>query len=84
MSGRRALVAALLACIVTIGVTACSSNSSSDNSGAVTDLDKLGPDVAKLRIEVQQLRQEVRALQEQVAKLQPSSTDTTTTTVPAR
>ena len=72
----------MLVCALGLGAAACSSNSSGDK-GAVTELDKLGPDVAKLRLEVQQLRQEVRTLEQQLALLQPASTDTTTTTTPA-
>jgi outer membrane murein-binding lipoprotein Lpp len=72
----------LLACTFVLGAAACSSDSSGDN-GAVTQVDKLGPDVAKLRLEVQQLRQEVQSLRDEVAALQPASSDTTTTTTPA-
>jgi uncharacterized protein YlxW (UPF0749 family) len=80
VSARRAVAALLVALACTGALTACSSSSDHTNNGAVTDLDKLGPEVSKLRLEVEQLRNEVRTLEQQVAAVQPSSTDTTTTT----
>jgi outer membrane murein-binding lipoprotein Lpp len=80
VSIRRVAASLVLAGIVGIGTVSCSSSGSHDNSDAVTNLDKLGPEVAKLRLEVEQLRQEVQALQQTLSQLQPSGSDTTTTT----
>jgi hypothetical protein len=48
MRGRRVFAAALVAVSLTLGTSACS-GSSNDNSGAVTNLDEVGPQIAKLR-----------------------------------
>jgi outer membrane murein-binding lipoprotein Lpp len=82
MTLRRALAGAVLAALLMTGAAACSS--SNDDSGAVTNLDDVGPQLAKLRLEVESLREEVRALREQVAVLDPSSVTTTSTTTPLR
>lgn len=77
---RRAGSVALLAIALTVG-TACSSDNN-DDSGAVTNLDDVGPQIARLRAEVAALRAEVRSLREEVATGATGSA--TTTTVPAR
>lgn len=74
---RHALAVAVLAVGLVAGGAACSSTDSSDDSGAVTKLDQVGPDIAKLRAEVEQLREEVRELRQQLA-------GATTTTAPLR
>jgi hypothetical protein len=68
----------LLALALATGGVACSQ--SKDDSGAVTNLDDVGPQLAKLRLEVESLRQEVRALREQLAVLGPTAGLTTSTT----
>jgi outer membrane murein-binding lipoprotein Lpp len=68
---RRTAVAA--ACVALLGLTAAACTDSSDDSGAVTRVDELGPQVAKLRLEVSQLRQEVRTLREELALLTPAT-----------
>jgi outer membrane murein-binding lipoprotein Lpp len=87
---RRAVALACLA-LLTLGAAACAD--STDDSGAVTKVDELGPQVAKLRLEVSQLRREVRSLREELAVLTPATDpdtglsvieDPTTTTLPAR
>jgi outer membrane murein-binding lipoprotein Lpp len=77
MTARRVVATALVAVSVGLGGSACS-GSSSDNSGAVTNLDNVGPQIAKLQSEVDALRAEVRALREELA------TSTTTTSAPLR
>ena len=72
MNGRRVLAAALVAVSLTLGVSACS-GSSNDNSGAVTNLDEVGPQISKLQSEVDALRAEVRALREAIAASTPST-----------
>ena len=60
-----ALVVALLA------GAACSSDSGEkDRSGAVTNLEEVGPQLAELRNEVAQLNEIIRQLQAQLAELQ--------------
>ena len=81
MRPRRALGCTLLALALLSGATACSQ--SKDDSGAVTNLDDVGPQIAKLRAQVNALEQQVRILQEQLAVLDPT-TGTTTTTAPLR
>jgi outer membrane murein-binding lipoprotein Lpp len=71
---RQLVGATAVAMTLGLGVAACSE--SRDDSGAVTELDEVGPQLAKLRAEVDALRQEVRALREQLA-----TTGTTTTTI---
>jgi outer membrane murein-binding lipoprotein Lpp len=73
---RRTLAGALLTLALVTGGAACSQ--SKDDSGAVTNLDDIGPQIAKLRLEVDTLRQEVRALREELAVLDPTATTTTT------
>jgi len=77
MRAQRVLAAALVAVSLTLGASACS-GSSNDNSGAVTNLDEVGPQIAKLQSEVDTLRAEVRALREAI------SASTTTTSAPLR
>ena len=77
MNGRRVLAVALVAVSLTLGASACS-GSSNDNSGAVTNLDEVGPQITKLQSEVDALRVEVRALREELAA------STTTTSAPLR
>jgi hypothetical protein len=79
---RRALVGALVALLLVVGGTACSS--SKDDSGAVTNLDDVGPQIAKLRLEVAALHDEVRVLRERLAVLDPSVTTTTMPGTPLR
>lgn len=74
---RRPAAGVLLAIALTVGGVACTN--SSDDSGAVTNLDDVGPQIAKLRAEVAALRAEVRSLREAVA-----TGSATTTTVPLR
>ena len=78
MRARRALASGGLAVALALAGAAC--GSSTDDSGATTNLEDVGPDLARLRLEVQQLREEVRSLQEQVLQL----TGTTDTTLPPR
>jgi outer membrane murein-binding lipoprotein Lpp len=78
VSARRALANGVLAASLALAGAAC--DTSTDDSGATTNLEDVGPDLARLRLEVQQLREEVRALQEQVLQL----TGTTDTTQPLR
>lgn len=75
----RAIAGTLLTIALVMGSAACSE--SKDDSGAVTNLDDVGPQIAKLRLEVETLRQEVRALREQLAVLDPTAATTTTTHV---
>ena len=75
---RRAIAGVLLALALATGGVA--SSQSKDDSGAVTNLDDVGPQLAKLRLEVESLRQEVRALREQLAVLGPTAGLTTSTT----
>ena len=77
MTAGRVLAAALIAVSLTVGTSACS-GSSNDSSGAVTNLDEVGPQIAKLQLEVAALRTEVRALREALAA------STTTTSAPLR
>jgi hypothetical protein len=88
VSTRRALTGGVLAACLVLGGAACADTT--DDSGATTNLDDVGPDLAKLRLEVQHLREEVRALQEEVLLLTPDTdpetglpSATTDTTVPA-
>ena len=74
----RAIAGVLLALTLATGGVACSQ--SKDDSGAVTNLDDVGPQLAKLRLEVESLRQEVRALREQLAVPGPTAGLTTSTT----
>jgi hypothetical protein len=77
MSARHTAAVCVVSLALGLGAAACSSTESPDN-GAVTNLDKVGPEIAALKLEVQQLRQEVAALQEALASV------TTTTTQPLR
>jgi hypothetical protein len=81
---RQAVVGALLALMLASGGAACSqsANDSGNDSGAVTNLDDVGPQLARLRLEVETLRQEVRALRAALTIFDP--TVTTTTTQPLR
>ena len=65
VSAAGALVIALLA------GAACSSDSGEkDRSGAVTNVEEVGPQLAELRNEVAQLNEIIRQLQAQVTELQ--------------
>ena len=77
-------------CVAALGLGSAACSDSTDNSGARTNLDEVGPQIAKLRLEVHQLRQEVQRLREEVALVTPVTDpdtglalDTTTTTAPA-
>ncbi len=82
MRPRRAASCALVALALLSGATACSQTK--DDSGAVTNLEDVGPQIARLRAQVDALEQQVRTLQEQVAVLDPALASTTTTTAPLR
>jgi outer membrane murein-binding lipoprotein Lpp len=77
---RRALAAGLLGLLLVSGAAACSD--SQDDSGAVTNLDEVGPQLAKLRSEVAALRQEVQSLREELAV--GGTSTTTSPTQPLR
>ncbi|MCJ7438344.1 MAG: hypothetical protein MUP97_11370 [Acidimicrobiia bacterium] len=66
----------MLTLALATGGAACSQ--SKDDSGAVTNLDDVGPQLAKLRVEVDRLRQEVRALRAALAIIDPTATTSTT------
>ncbi len=80
-------VLAVACCVAVLGTVGAACSDSTDDSGARTNLDEVGPQIAKLRLEVQQLRQEVIHLREEVALVTPVTDpdtglalDTTTTT----
>lgn len=62
---------AAVCCLAALGSIGAACSDSSDDSGARTRLEEVGPEIAKLRLEVQQLREEVRSLREEVAILTP-------------
>ena len=80
LNPRQVVAGALLALMLATGGTACSQSATDagSDSGAVTNLDDVGPQLAKLRLEVETLRQEVRALRAALAIFDPTLTTTTT------
>jgi septal ring factor EnvC (AmiA/AmiB activator) len=67
----RATFAAVGLAVALVAGTACSSDSGEkDRSGAVTNLEEVGPELAELRNEIAQLNEIIRQLQAQVTALQ--------------
>jgi hypothetical protein len=64
----------IAACLGLLALTGAACADSSDDSGAVTRLEEVGPQLTKLRLEVERLREEVRSLREQVVLLTPTTT----------
>ena len=74
MSGRARRASAALALVVAgaAGLVGCGNDDAGD-SGAVTNLEEVGPDVAELQAQVTALIQQVRDLEARVAELEANN-----------
>jgi len=74
VSGRARRASAALALVVAgaAGLVGCGNDDAGD-SGAVTNLEEVGPDVAELQAQVTALIQQVRDLEARVAELEANN-----------